>query len=553
MIKSSFFEYNVAVSGLFSAQANLKINAHNIANASTDGYSRQYGIQSANDPMGYYDGRGMYGTGSSVNGIGQYRNTYLDTKFWNRNTTLGEYTSKNTHMSTIESNFNELGDGTGVLGGLDNYFAALQQVSTNSSDLTIRNSFVTEADTFAKLINTLGSQLDKQQNEINDEIKMTVDRINSIGQQISSLNGQIERYEMNGDRANDLRDSRALLIDELSEYVDVNVTEEEMNKNYDPNDIMTGNSKKLFSVQINGQDYVKGTIHSALECVERKVGEEKNPNDVAGLYDIKYAGSGTMFNIYNDNLEGRLKGLVDVRDGNNNKHAISPNVYGETFAETTEYKGIPHLKDKLNNLIRVFSAAFNEGKDYNGNNIDGVTGHQNGYDLNGDIGNLLFTFTDSSGNTLNNVDTDGDGIIDTNLDYSKMNYNNFTVNTDMLSDPSLFAASTDPTSGESDNSLILELLSIQKDNEVFAEGSVEDFVNGMSIEVGISVNQAVKFEEMYTGTVALIENQRMEVSGVDLNDEMMLMIQYQQQYNASAKLVNAIDGIYNTLINSLGI
>ncbi len=553
MIKSSFFEYNVAVSGLFAAQANLKVNSHNIANASTKGYSRQYGIQSAKTPMGYYDGRGMYGSGSSVEGIGQYRNTYLDTKYWNRNTTLGEYSSKKTNMSAVENIFNELGEGTGTLNSIDELFAALQEVTIDPSNLTIRNSFITKADNFAQLINTLGKSLDRQQKEVNDEIKMTVDRINNIGEQISSLNGQISRYEMNGDNANDLRDERALLIDELSTYVDVNVKEVEMNKDYDPNDIMTGNSNKLFIVQINGQDYVKGIEHSAIECVERGAGEEKNPNDAQGLYDIKYVGTGAEFNVYSDSLEGVLKGLIDVRDGNNNKHAISPNGYGETFSETTEYKGIPHFQDKLNNLVRVFSSAMNEGKDYNGNKIDGVTGHQNGYDLNGDIGNLLFTYTDDNGNTLNNVDTDGDGVIDTSLDYNKINYKNFAVNTDMLGDPSLLVTSTDSTSGSSDNSLVLELMILQKDNTVFAEGSIEDYVNGMSVEVGIAVNQATKFDEMYTNTVTLIDNQRLEVSGVDLNEEMMSMLQYQQQYNASAKLISTIDGIYNTLINGLGI
>ncbi len=548
MIKSSFFEFNVAVSALSTSQANMQITSHNIANANTTGYSRQYGVQSAKKPMGYFDGRGMYGAGSEINSIGQIRSPYLDTKYWNRNVTLGEYTVKKTQMSTVESTFNELGDGTGISGAVDSLFATLQEVGVDPSDLTIRNTFITEGNTFADLISTIGEELEKQQYEVNEEISMTVDRINSIGNQISTLNEQISRYEMNGDNANDLRDSRALLLDELSSYVNVDIKEVEMNKDYDPNDISTGNSDKVFRVQINGYDFVNGGVCNNLECVERELGEEKNPNDIEGLYDIKFANSGMNFNLYSSTLQGSLKGLIEVRDGNNSKSAISPNVYGEVFEETTAYKGIPHFQDKLNSLIRVLSQAINEGLDYEGNPINGITGHQNGYDLNGDTGNVLFTFTDDSGFTLNNVVDAG-----MNIDYSQMNYNNFTINTDMLSDASLLCTSTDPTAGESDNNLILELMSLQKDDTVFAEGSVEDFINGIAIEVGITVNQADKFEAMYTNTVALIDNQRMSVSGVDLNEEMVIMIKYQQQYNAAAKLINTIDNIYNTLINSIGV
>ncbi len=546
MIKSSFFEFNVAISALSTSQSNMQITSHNIANANTKGYSRQYGIQSAKKPMTYLDGRGMYGAGSVLNGIGQIRNPHLDTKFWSRNTSLGQHTVKSTKMATVESTFNELGDGTGVLGSLDSLFSALQEVGVDSSDLTIRNGFITQGESFTKLVNNIGSQLEKQQYEINQEVRMTVDRINSIGNQIATLNQQINYYEASGDKANDLRDARAVLVDELSTYVNVDVTEVEMNKDYDPSDISTGVSNKLFSVQINGYDFIKGKRCNNLECVERKVGEEKNPNDVPRLYDIKFANSGVPFNIYSSTLEGSLKGLIDVRDGNNSKHAISPNNYGESFDETVSYKGIPHFQDKLNSLIRVLSRAMNEGVDYNGDPLDGITGHQNGYDQNGDTGNVLFTFTDDTGFTLNNVTDD-------TIDYSKMNYNNFTINTDMLRDPSLIATTIDSTTGESDNNLILGLVDLQKNAQLFAEGSVEDFVNGISIEIGISVDQATKFERVYTDTVTLIDNQRRSVSGVDLNEEMIIMVQYQQQYNAAAKLINTIDNIYNTLINSVGV
>ncbi len=547
MIKSSFFEFSVASSGLRTAQANMQIASHNIANASTRGYSRQYGLQSATTPMGYYDGRGMYGTGSDVYGVRQVRDPYLDKKYWDRSGTLGEYSIKYTQMTTLEYVFNGIG-GSGINGAMNDMFGTLQELSTNPGDLTFRNNFISQADSMIELLATMGSELEKQQFDLNQEVKMTVDRINSIGKQIASLNEEIRSYEMSGDVANDLRDQRALLVDELSGYVNIEVDEIEMNEDYNPNDPTSGVSDKRFIVKINGYDFVNGEDVNLLECVPRE--DKLNPNDADGLYDIYFMNSGVKFDIYSDSLEGELKGLIDVRDGNNNRHVVSPNEFGEVFEDTTEYKGIPHYQDKINQLIRGMARAFNEGVDFQGNPIDGVTGHIYGYDLYGNNGNVLFTYTDEAGNTINTVDPSDPS---TFIDYSEINYSNFTVNTDMLNDPSLVSASSDPTLGDSDGTVILGFLGLYKDDSVFAEGSLEDFIKGISVEIGISVDQARKYEAMYEENVMLVENQRMSVSGVDINQEMMLMIQYQQQYNASAKLISVIDEIYNTMINGLGI
>ncbi len=641
MIKSSFFEFNIATTALFTAQGNLQVKSHNIANASTIGYSRQYGNISVHQPMPG-NGTGMYGMGSYLSSVKQHRSVFLDNKFWNSQSLLGENAVKSTKNETLQRLMNELSDG-GINSDINELFDTLQDLSINPGDLTSRNNMLTSADSLTNYIKSLGNQLQQEQKDINSEIASTVDTINSIGNQLVTLNKQIKNYEFNGDNANDLRDKRALLIDELSKYVNVEVSEVQRNVNYNEHDPDSGTSDLVYKVQINGYNFVNGQALNSLRIQERhvaivdrineiartvasgggapgttyadfakelatygnftedttgkvtfmgdpaittddivldgttiKLGSspipylnresyQKNPNDVEGLYDIYFTEPNSKFPMYSNNLEGELKGLIDMRDGNNSRNSnlnygkvAGQNMFGEKFQSTTSYKGIPHYMEKLNNFIRTVAMSFNEGIDYSGRALTDVTGHVDGFDLNGDTGSFLFTYTDpATGKTVNTTDpkvkdyalANGNK---THLDYSKLNFSNFSMNSDIMADPRKVALGSTDTYDESDNNVVLSMLKIKTDDALFAEGSMTDYIITMTTELAIDGKQAVKFEGNYTDTVAMITNQRFAVSGVDLNEEMAEMIRFQQMYQSASKLINVIDGIYDTLINRLG-
>ncbi|MFV0519282.1 MAG: flagellar hook-associated protein FlgK [Lachnospirales bacterium] len=635
MIKSSFAEFHIATSALFTAQSSLQINAHNVSNASTTGYSRQYGNISTYTPMSGY-GTGMYGMGSYVGSINQHRNVFLDNKYWNAQSLLGESSVKATKNETLQTIMNELSDG-GINTDINELFDALQELSVNTGDLTSRNNMLSSAESLTSYIQSLGNKLQQEQKDINTEVSAMVDTINSLGNQIVTLNRQIRNYELNGDNANDLRDKRALLVDELSQYVDVEVKETQRNEDYNEYDPSTGASDLTYSIQINGVDFVKGTDLNELRVQERHVkvvdrinsiaaaiakgadysdyeaelktygnfsfdgtnlvfegnpdsadddqvingtteklastpvpylnkeSYQKNPNDVEGLYDIYFTQPNVEMNIYSDNLEGQLKGLIDMRDGNNSRGTslsyggvTGQNMFGEQYAETTSYKGIPHYMEKLNNFVRTLAMSFNEGVDYSGRELTDVTGHIEGYDLNGDTGAFLFTYVDpDTGLTVNNVSDAGTGNSLANgnstvLDYSKLNFSNFAVNSDLLEDPHKLALGSTSTYDESDNTVVLSMINIKSDNTLFAEGNMTDYIVTMTTELAVDGKQAIKFETNYTDTTSMISNQRLSVSGVDLNEEMAEMIKNQQMYQAASKLINVIDGIYDTCINRLG-
>jgi len=130
-MKSSFFEFRVASSGLQVARAGLNVTSHNVANASNKGYSRQFIEQRANQPLHLFNSRGMFGTGADVFGVGQHRSFYLDKKFWHENSIRGEHSVKASQLNLIETIIS--GSSKSGLNGLfDGFFTALQDLSQNA-------------------------------------------------------------------------------------------------------------------------------------------------------------------------------------------------------------------------------------------------------------------------------------------------------------------------------------------------------------------------------------------------------------------------------------
>jgi flagellar hook-associated protein FlgK len=322
-MKATFFEYNVAMSGIFTARANLNVIGHNIANSAIPGYSRQQTIQHAGTPLTLRDGKGMYGTGSVVMGVKQIRDKFLDNKYWQHHGVQGEYTSKSNNLSLIETVFNDL-PGSGVLSSFRDFFDTLQDLSTTTPDATYRANVINMSKTLTSLVRTNAEALQKHQRDINAEVENTVTLINSLGTQIASLNRQIHDYERDGSIANDLRDQRTRLVDDLSQFVNVEGAERDFSTPSIPYDTR-------YSVLINGSQFVDHDMTHTLMCVPRKPSqgnvtqsgrliegkEKRNEMDVPGLFDIFYTTTGAEFNIYSVTLKGSLKGLIDVRDGNN--------------------------------------------------------------------------------------------------------------------------------------------------------------------------------------------------------------------------------------------
>lgn len=332
---SQFFGLNIAYKGLLASNAALNTTANNIANVQTEGYSRQQVLQQASMPIRVFQTYGCAGAGVDTLAIERIRDEFYDGKFWNSNTIASEYGTKKYYMEQVGTYFHDDGLNAGFKTIFDQFsIQSMEELLKNPSSDKAKAQYVGSAGNLTEFFNGLAGNLENLQKDINLEIKAKVDEITSLASEIATLNNQINTIEVgSGVTANELRDRRTLLIDQLSAIVDVQVTELPVKDPHYP-DRITGSNR--FIVRITGgQTLVDGSDYRGLECRARADYEKVNQTDIDGLYDVYWKDSGDSFNLYNGVMGGELRGLVDMRDGNNGEE-----FYGEVVAVGTTDDGL---------------------------------------------------------------------------------------------------------------------------------------------------------------------------------------------------------------------
>ncbi|MBQ8955624.1 MAG: flagellar hook-associated protein FlgK [Lachnospiraceae bacterium] len=346
---SQFFGLMIGYSGLTAAQASQNITANNIANINTEGYSRQELKQEAASALRTYTHYGMAGAGVDAKSVDQIRDAYIDLKYRANAASLGEYARKNSYMGEIENYFTD----TTVVPGfnsvyVENFYNALSKLEDDPGSTTTRTAFIGQAQSVTEYFNTMAADLEKTQDNINQEVKDVVDRINSIASQIASLNKQINVIEVRGTIANELRDQREVLLDELSTLVDVETREVDVYNYADP-DNPTG--AKVFQVMIGGASVlVDGYDYDTLECRARD--EKVNQSDIDGLYDIYWKRNGGKFYPMAATLSGQLKGLLQLRDGNNKEFFDGKLAAGKPAGTTSTSIDVNVVKGNLTDMTK---------------------------------------------------------------------------------------------------------------------------------------------------------------------------------------------------------
>ena len=315
---SQFFGLNIAYTGLLASNAAMNTTSNNIANVQTEGYSRQQVTQQASNALRVFQTYGCAGAGVETLAIERVRDEFYDGRFWDNNAQLGEYDMKQYYMQQLETYFNDDGKSTGFKTIFDQLMVTgMQALLKDPNSATAKSQFVGYAGALTEYFNGMAGNLEKVQKDINQEIKLKVDEINSIAGEVATLNKQINTIELTGVKANELRDRRTLLIDELSKIVDVQVKETPI---IDANNENRETGANRYMVKIaGGQMLVDGSDYNGLECVARTSYEKVNQTDIDGLYEV-YWEDGQKFNLYNASMGGDLAGLIQMRDGNNGEN-----------------------------------------------------------------------------------------------------------------------------------------------------------------------------------------------------------------------------------------
>lgn len=222
-----FSSYEIARSGLKVSERGLFVTGHNLSNIQTPGFTRQQAIIETNPYITEYGKNGklfQYGLGADIQETRQIRHTFLDIVYRQENTIQGYWDTRSKAFHDVEAILNDpMGDG--LQGVMNKFWDSWQELSKEPESLTARAMVRQRGQELVYYYNHIGNQLDKQQNDLNSEIQVRINEVNSITSQIAKLNTHIASQEINGDRANDYRDQRNLLLDRLSILCDAEVNE----------------------------------------------------------------------------------------------------------------------------------------------------------------------------------------------------------------------------------------------------------------------------------------------------------------------------------------
>lgn len=278
-----FGSLEIARSGLYVNERGLFVAGHNISNVNTPGYVRQQAMISTGNYQN--DVRYQLGLGADIQKIRQIRHQFLDNVYRAEVRTLGYWEAREKTFRDIQAILGEpLGDG--LQKNMNQFWDSWQELSKDPGSLTVRALVRQRGDTLVQFINHIGSQLDKLQSDLNSEIQIRIQEINSLAESIAGLNLQITHAEVAGDAANDLRDQRNLKIDRLCKLIDCQVDEWQDGQ---------------VTITIGGYFIVNKANHEKIKAV---------PNEPGSLFVAPAIGDDNILLPVNG---GILKGLMESR------------------------------------------------------------------------------------------------------------------------------------------------------------------------------------------------------------------------------------------------
>lgn len=552
---SIFAGLNISKQGLFAQQRSLHTISHNVANANTEGYSRQRVDFHATNPEVLPGTYGMLGTGVDVEAAKQIRDEFLDYSFRGENSRLGQFEIYDDIMKNIEGVFNEPSDAS-ISKLMDNFYASLQELNKSPENQTVRALVRQRGIALAEGVQHMTTALKKLQRDTNFELEVAVTDINGYAQQLAGLNKIIYNTELNGGKANDIRDQRNLILDKLSKIVKIDY--------YDDN-------KGRFHVLVNGHELVDHMTADSLVTTPRKT--RLNEDDVDDLVEVKWA-SGSDFRT----SEGTISAIFNMRD----------NIDGST-------KGIPYYVDKLNEFIDTLATEMN--------NI-----HSVGYGLNGQTGLNFFTSGDMTtaeynsfylneglnggkpidvtDSVMSGVDTTSpltealmeknaqkireniNEILKNNPSYAKksvklidgkyyitdrLKADQVTISKDIDRDLNAIAAADNSNTIPGKGANALNMAKSRHNLKLYNWGSPDDFVKSLVTNLAVDKQEATRLFTNQTVQVKQITVNKDSISGVSLDEEMADMIRFQQAYNANARMLTVFDELIDTVINKMGL
>ncbi len=273
------------------SQTALQTTSHNIANKSTEGYSRQRVDVVTNPPVD--EGRHRIGTGSKIGGITRVNNPWMEKQIEKEGSNLAFTEGQTTALARLESAFNEQ-TVKGLNNSMTDFFNSFRELANNPESMTARTVVRDTANGMIKNFQDMDRQIDAVQADLNKTVETSVSSVNGITKEIANLNEKIQLVEITGASANDERDRRDLLVKKLAEKIDISYAEDHVSGMIN---ITAGKTGIL----------VAGTSATAMKTTTT----EDNKTQV--LYEL--SNGGTRVDITDQFKKGAIGGVLELRDG----------------------------------------------------------------------------------------------------------------------------------------------------------------------------------------------------------------------------------------------
>lgn len=527
-MRSSFSGFYVAKSGLQAAQANLQTTGQNMTNVNTEGYTRQrvdtYAVGSNSNFMRYANKTDLsIGGGVECTGVSQIRDPYLDVRYRMENAKVGDTGAQLDALNDLETLFNEVKSK-----GLDSQFtdlvSQLQTLAGNSTDPVMENIVKNSSLLLVQSFNNIASQIDQVRNEQTKSLQTDmVTNVNNLIKNIAHLNEEIKSSDISGSTSLELVDQRNTMIDELSQYANIEISSKP---------VAVGGSRTIYEMQI---DLVDGQSGEKFNLISNDEYRQFGVNTLADgtvstpvTITLKNASDGTAVTASND-------GSATLTGGDINQYLTSGAFSGSLkmlngkgdFAQTGESteRGIAYYQGMLDNLAQSFATMMNQANSTNSTPP---------YDK------PLFTTDDgttTSGITAKNISLstawhDATGSYMTGTKSG-------TPGDNILSMISEFKKSRTYTSSGSGVS--------------FFTGSFQECVTNISTTLGLHIKDVKRQNTTYGLNLNEIDTQRTSISSVDINEEGINLIMYNQALTASSRFMTTLDEALDTIINKMGV
>ena len=283
---------------------------HNISNANTEGYSRQRVQMKEFDPLYKPDleraeRAGMIGQGIDTQSINRIRDELLDGRIVAQANQESYWQTRSDYYTMLEQIYNEPAD-ISIRSNMDKFWESWQDLSLNPESQAARQAVVTRGVTLTDSIKQRWEGLSGVGNLLNGDIEATMRQVNSYSRQIADVNAEIVRSRAMGDNPNDLLDRRDLLVDKLSQLVNVTTDQRDSDE---------------FEVHVDGRVLVQGSVAREFALTPKY--------DDTGYSKIVWADTGNDAHFSG----GKLGALVELRDVDVRKEIQSLNTMTMNFSD----------------------------------------------------------------------------------------------------------------------------------------------------------------------------------------------------------------------------